>query len=160
MSAKSVAVMVKSFGPDGKRRRNYSVESAMHLIGLQLVIPQYHRKTQVVTSIHFYDAASQQTARPISNRWNPGTRYSFREAVAHTKAWTLDELPRIPVDAGLSAGEAKDHLDLLQKAAFLATVISVLQPETETGPEADNVVSINAFRRHSEEPEVLEKQAA
>jgi hypothetical protein len=117
---------ITTYGADGLRRRNHSLETVLYLESRKSVVLQRTRKGQVVCA-HFYGNSSI----PIRTRLKTGTRYSYLEQIGHRHGWVHSRLPRIPVACGqgLTNYELTAEIDYERRLAFRAVQVSVRKPQ-------------------------------
>jgi hypothetical protein len=115
---------VKAFGPDGGRRRNYSVEDAEYLAGRRTVIAVRNRRGIILT-IHFYG----ESRIPLKSRLKAGTKYSFREPLKAGCAWSLKRLPWGAVDAATGYVLPPEALTREMMAMFQQVPLSITARE-------------------------------
>jgi hypothetical protein len=104
---------IPTFGPDGSRRRAYSLESVLYFESRKTVYVQ--RRNGVVRCAHWYG----DSLMPLQSRPKAGTRYSHREQVGNHKAWTHQRLPIYRVEKAVSTAEFYAELTGCQAAPFL-----------------------------------------
>jgi hypothetical protein len=89
---------------------------------LKRAIAQRSRRG-VIVCIHFYG----DSRRPLSAKFQAGTRYSYQETVAGCRRrWTHRKFPNVPLPSGLTGRELVAQLDLARRAAFQGVTASVL----------------------------------
>jgi hypothetical protein len=113
---------VPTYGADGLRRRNHSLDTVLYLESRKAVIVQRTRKGEVVCA-HFCG----DSAMPIRTRVKAGTRYSYLEQIGGHPGWVHRPLPRIPVVGarGLANRELAAELDYERQLVFRAVQVSV-----------------------------------
>src|SRR5690349_21133628 len=103
---------IPTFGPDGSRRRSYSLESILYFESRKTVHVQ--RRNGLVQCAHWYG----DSLLPLQNRFKAGTRYSHIERFGDRRAWALQKLPIYPVTEAITAKEFYDELAERQAAPF------------------------------------------
>jgi hypothetical protein len=113
---------IPTYGADGLRRRNHSLETVLYLESRKAVVVRRTRKGEVV-SARFYGESS--TA--IRTRLKAGTRYSYLEQIGGHRGWAHSRLPQIPVAGAerLLNTELAAELDYERRLAFRAVQVSV-----------------------------------
>jgi hypothetical protein len=81
---------IPTYGADGVRRRNHSLETVLYLESRRAVVLQRTRKGEVV-SARFYGESSTG----IRTRLKAGTRYSYLEQIGGHRGWAHSRLPKI-----------------------------------------------------------------
>jgi hypothetical protein len=112
---------IPTYGADGLRRRNHSLET-LFLESRETVVLQRTRKGEVVCA-RFCGASYT----PSRTRVNAGTRYSYLERIGGHRGWTHRRLPRIPVACAqeLTNKEFAAELDYQRRLAFRAVQVSI-----------------------------------
>jgi hypothetical protein len=118
---------IPTFGPDGSRRREYSIEAALYLESRKTLYLQRRGKT--IVSGHWYGEGSM----PLQNRLKTGTRYSHRERVGDRKAWTHRPLPIYRVEKAKTTAEFYAELTERQAAPFVAVTLSCIENKVNSG---------------------------
>ena len=113
---------IPTYGADGVRRRDHSLETVLYLESRRAVVLQRTRKGEVV-SARFYGESSTG----MRTRLKAGTRYSYLEQIGGHRSWAHSRLPRIPVAGaeGLLNNELAAELDYERRLAFRAVQVSV-----------------------------------
>jgi hypothetical protein len=113
---------VPTYGADGLRRRNHSIETVLYLESRHAVALQRTRRGEVV-SARFYGESSIA----IRTRLKAGTRYSYLEQIGGHRSWAHSQLPRIPVARAqeLTNKEFAAEIDYERRLAFRAVQVSV-----------------------------------
>jgi len=113
---------IPTYGADGLRRRNHSLETLLYLESRKAVVLRRTRKGEVVCA-RFYG----ESYTPIRTRVKAGTRYSYLEQIGGPRGWTHSRLPRIPVaDAQkLTNKEFAAEIDYQSRLAFRAVQVRV-----------------------------------
>ena len=110
---------IPTYGADGLRRRNHSLETLLYLESRKAVVLRRTRKGEVVCA-RFYG----ESYTPIRTRVKAGTRYSYLEQIGRHPGWAHTRLPRIV--SGLQC-ETVRAIGIQRKftRSFLSTVISM-----------------------------------
>jgi hypothetical protein len=111
---------IPTFGPDGSRRRSYSLESILYFESRKTVYVQ--RRNGVVRCAHWCG----DSLMPLQSRLKDGTRYSHREQVGNHKAWTHQRLPIYRVEKAKTTEEFYAELTERQAGPFLAVMFSCI----------------------------------
>jgi hypothetical protein len=120
---------IPTYGADGLRRRNHSLETLLYLESRKAVVLRRTRKGEVVCA-RFYGESSIA----IRTRLKPGTRYSYLEPIGGHRGWAHSRLPRIPVACAeeLTNKEFAAEIEYQRRLAFRAVQVSVRKPEAGT----------------------------
>lgn len=112
---------IRTFGPDGERRRALLLENLLALEGRKMVYLQRQQRTGKVLSAHFYG----ESRHPFC-RLPGGTKYSFREPAGDRKIWQHKRLPYGAMNA--DSGYSYDHqvIDRFVRALFSGVAQSCL----------------------------------
>lgn len=113
---------IPTYGADGLRRRNHSLETVLYLESRNTVVLQRTRKGEVLRA-----QFCGESYTPIRTRVKAGTRYSYLERIGGHATWTHSRLPRIPVAGadGLLNNELVAEIDYQRRLAFRAVQVSV-----------------------------------
>jgi hypothetical protein len=118
---------IPTYGPDGSRRRAYSLESVLYFESRKTVYVQ--RRNGVVRYAHWYG----DSVMPLQSRLKAGTRYSHREQVGDRKAWTHRPLPIYRVEKAKTTAEFYAELTERQAAPFVAVTLSCIENKVNSG---------------------------
>jgi hypothetical protein len=110
---------IPTYGADGLRRRNHSLETVLYMESRKAAVLQRTRTGEVLRAQ--LCGASSVSSR---TRHKAGTHYSYFNA---RHGWALTRLPRIPVVGaqGLTNNELAAEVDCERRLAFRAVQVSV-----------------------------------
>jgi hypothetical protein len=118
---------IPTYGADGLRKRNHSLETLLYMESRQTAVLQRTRKGEILRA-QLCGESSVRTRR----RLKAGTRYSYLEQIGGRHGWALSRLPWIPVACAqaLTNNELAAEVDYERRLAFRAVQVSVRKPET------------------------------
>ncbi|MGI8962354.1 MAG: hypothetical protein ACR2IV_21875 [Bryobacteraceae bacterium] len=113
---------IRTYGADGLRRRDHSLETVLYLESRKTAILHRTRKGLVVRA-----QLCGESNSPIRTRVKAGTRYSYLEQIGARHSWAHRRLPRIPVACAqaLTNNELAAEVDYERRIAFRAVQVSV-----------------------------------
>jgi hypothetical protein len=113
---------IPTYGADGLRKRNHSLETLLYMESRKTAVLQRTRKGEILRA-QFCGESSVRTRR----RLKAGTRYSYLEHIGGQHGWALSRLPRIPVACAqaLTNNELAAEVDYERRLAFRAVQVSV-----------------------------------
>jgi hypothetical protein len=109
---------IRTFGPDGERRRALLLDNLLVLEGRKMVYLRRQRRTGKVLSAHFYGESSHPFRQLPS-----GTKYSYREPAGDAKIWQHKHLPYGAVNASF---EPREVIEFLVRSLFVGVAHSCL----------------------------------
>jgi hypothetical protein len=121
---------IPTYGADGLRRRNHSLETVLYLESRNAVVLRRTRKGEVLRA-----QFCGESYTPIRTRVKAGTRYSYLEQIGSHPGWTHSRLPRIPVARAqeLTNKEFAAEIDNERRLAFRAVEVSARKSWSAAG---------------------------
>jgi hypothetical protein len=110
---------IPTYGADGLRKRNHSLETLLYMESRKTAVLQRTRKGEILRA-QFCGESSVRSRR----RLKAGTRYSYFD---HRHGWVHRRLPRMPVAGaqGLTNNELAAEVDCERRLAFRAVQVSI-----------------------------------
>ncbi len=144
--SKTETERIPTFAADGRRLRNYSVESVERLSNLHLITVVRAGRKGAIVSAHF---RSPGGASAIKRTAHLGQKYSYLARIGQSRLWQHQPLLQRTDRRQLEADTADDRAaaELYIRGIFRAVPLSCLQhqPGTSTHPGA-KVVPIDSLR--------------
>lgn len=112
---------VRAWSADQQRYPNKTLQEAEKLVREGFVTAKRNSRGLITTI--FYPPEFLPSRR---NRFQAGTKYSFREVDLPTPVWTLKELPYRAANAQTEYLGSQEEIDVLTRAMFLGVGRSVL----------------------------------
>ena len=111
---------IPTYGADGLRRRNHSLETLLYMESRKTAVLQRTRKGEILRA-QFCGESS------VRSRLKAGTRYSYLEQICSQHGWVHSRLPSIPVACpqALTNNELAAEVDYQRRLAFRAVQVSV-----------------------------------